>query len=80
VAALCSLKTENTNPNNEFVFYLKCSCPNKNEKQVKNLCIYVETSIPGRADPLPQALVKVFVESNPKEEVDLNSKCIGITI
>lgn len=47
---------------------------------MKNLYIYVETSIPGRADPLPQALEKVFVESNPKEEVDLFSKCIGITI
>lgn len=57
-------------PNNQLVFYLKCSCPYKNEKQVKNLCIYAETSIPGRAGPLPQALVKVFVESNPKEEVD----------
>lgn len=47
---------------------------------MKNLYIYVETSIPGRADPLPQALEKVFVENNPKEEVDLFSKCIGITI
>lgn len=43
------------------------------------LDIYVETSTHGHEDPLPQALVKVSVDCNPKVTANFNSKCFGIT-